>query len=89
MPSMTRRRFIGTTGLAAVAPLGTTLSGMIPQNAGATRGSASIEKNIVFGKGGNTDISTWIFIGQRVEPKSGWPQSISMEAALPAAARTL
>jgi acetyl esterase/lipase len=61
MQGMTRRRFIGTTGLAAVAPLGTSLSGMTPQNAASTRGAVPIEKNIVFGKGGSTDLHLDIY----------------------------
>jgi acetyl esterase/lipase len=61
MDSMTRRRFIGTTGLAAAAPLGSTLSAMTPQNPGPNRGSLRIEKDIVFGKGGNTDLHLDIY----------------------------
>ena len=61
MDSMTRRRFIGTTGMAAAAPLGSTLSAMTPQTPAATRGSGSVEKNVVFGKGGNTELHLDIY----------------------------
>jgi len=61
MGSMTRRRFIGTTGLAAAAPLGSTLSARAPQVPGANRGSLRIEKDIVFGKGGTTDLRLDIY----------------------------
>lgn len=61
MNSMSRRRFIGTTGLVAAAPLGSTLSAMTPQNPAANRGSLRIEKDIVFGKGGNTDLHLDIY----------------------------
>lgn len=61
MDSMTRRRFIGTTGLAAAAPFGSTLSAMTPQTPAANRGSLRIEKDIVFGKGGSTDLHLDIY----------------------------
>jgi acetyl esterase/lipase len=61
MDSMSRRRFIGTTVLATAAPLGSPLSAVTPQNAPANRGSLRIEKDIVFGKGGNTDLHLDIY----------------------------
>ena len=61
MDLMTRRRFIGTTGLVAAAPLGSTLSALTPQNPAAKSGSLRIEKDIVFGKGGKTDLHLDIY----------------------------
>src|SRR4029079_17710774 len=52
MQPMTRRRFIGATGLAAVAPFGLTSGASGAQNRGSTGGAVPVEKNIVFGKGG-------------------------------------
>jgi acetyl esterase/lipase len=56
MQPMTRRQFIGTTGMAAAAPLGRSLSTMSPQDAGSAQGSLRVEKDIVFGTGGSTDL---------------------------------
>jgi acetyl esterase/lipase len=66
MDSITRRQFIGTTGLAAVAPLALTSSasaqsGQNREGPAAARGSIAIEKNIVFGKGGATDLHLDIY----------------------------
>src|SRR5438093_9141669 len=51
MQQMTRRGFLETAGLAAVVPAA---SAIAAQNGGSARGSASVEKNIVYGKPGNT-----------------------------------
>jgi acetyl esterase/lipase len=56
MESMTRRRFIETSGLAAVAPLL-----VAAQDPASTGGSLSIEKDIVFGKGGDIDLHLDIY----------------------------
>jgi acetyl esterase/lipase len=57
MESMTRRRFIGTTGLAAAAPTFTTLTAQAAaQSSGTSSASLKIDKNIVFGKGGDTEL---------------------------------
>src|SRR5262245_57920834 len=56
MESMTRRQFMETSGLAAVAPL---LGAA--QEPGSTGGSVAIEKNIVFGKGGDIDLHLDIY----------------------------
>jgi acetyl esterase/lipase len=64
MQPMTRRQFIGTTGLAAAAPLGLpelTSGAAVVQSPASARGSLSIEKNIVFGKGGTTDLHLDIY----------------------------
>jgi acetyl esterase/lipase len=62
MNPMTRRRFIGTTGLVAATPIGLeTLMAMSPQSSGASRGPGTVEKNIVFGKGGSTDLHLDIY----------------------------
>ena len=61
MQPMTRRRFIGTMGLAAAAPLGLTSNAIAVQTPGSARGSVSVEKNIVFGRGGNTDLHLDIY----------------------------
>ena len=61
MEAMTRRRFIGTTGLAAVAPLATGVGVEAAQSAGASRSAVSVEKNVVFGKGGSLDLSLDIY----------------------------
>jgi acetyl esterase/lipase len=55
---MTRRRFLATAGIAAAGPaLGT----LAAQNKPSDRGSVSIEKNIVFGKAGNTELRLDIY----------------------------
>jgi acetyl esterase/lipase len=56
MESITRRRFIKTSGLAAVAPL--MAAGQNPPPGG---GSLSIEKDVVFGKGGDIDLHLDIY----------------------------
>src|SRR5258706_9601519 len=61
MQPMTRRQFIGTTGLAAAAPLGLTTSAIAAQSPVPARGIPSVEKNIVFGKGGSTDLHLDIY----------------------------
>src|SRR6266704_4860931 len=58
MQQMTRRGFLETAGLAAVVP---TASAIAAQNGGSARGSASVEKNIVYGKAGNTDLRLDIY----------------------------
>ena len=58
MNKITRRRFLGTAGIAAAAPA---VSGIAAQNQPSARGSVSIEKNVVFGKGGNTDLRLDIY----------------------------
>src|SRR5438105_9819387 len=58
MQKMTRRGFLGTAGIAAVVP---TRSAIAAQSGGSSRGSVSIEKNIVFGKAGNTDLRLDIY----------------------------
>ncbi len=58
MHEMTRRGFFETAGMAAVAP---SVGAIAAQSRGSTGGSASIEKNIVFGKGGNTDLRLDIY----------------------------
>ena len=55
---------MGTTGLAAAAPLGfleTASSAMAAQSPAPARGPLSIEKNVVFGKGGATDLHLDIY----------------------------
>jgi acetyl esterase/lipase len=61
MQSMTRRQFIGTTGLAAAAPLGLTSSAIAAQSPAPARGSLAVDKNIVFGKGGSTELHLDIY----------------------------
>jgi acetyl esterase/lipase len=56
MESMTRRQFMETSGLAAVAPLL-----VAAQDPGSTGGSLTIEKDIVFGKGGDIDLHLDIY----------------------------
>jgi acetyl esterase/lipase len=56
MEPMTRRRFLGTTGLAAGVPFA-----IAAQDAESTRGPLSIEKDIVFGKGGDIDLRLDIY----------------------------
>src|SRR5205809_8138096 len=58
MQQMTRRGFLETAGLAAVVP---TASAIAAQNGGSGRGSASVEKNIVYGKAGNIDLRLDIY----------------------------
>jgi acetyl esterase/lipase len=58
MESMTRRRFIETSGLVAAAPL--LLVGQDPAPT-PTGGSLSIEKDVVFGKGGDIDLHLDIY----------------------------
>jgi acetyl esterase/lipase len=58
MHEMTRRGFFETAGMAAVAP---SVGAIAAQSRGSAGGSASIEKNIVFGKGGNTDLRLDIY----------------------------
>src|SRR5204863_8155481 len=61
MQPMTRRQFIGTTGLAAAAPLGLTTAAIAAQSPPPGLGTLSVEKNIVFGKGGSTDLHLDIY----------------------------
>jgi acetyl esterase/lipase len=56
MQPMTRRRFLGTTGLAAAAPLA-----MAAQGPDSSRGSVTVEKDIAFGKGGDIDLRLDIY----------------------------
>jgi acetyl esterase/lipase len=58
MEEMTRRGFLETAGMAAVIP---SVGAIAAQNGGPTRGSASVEKNIVFGQAGNTDLHLDIY----------------------------
>jgi acetyl esterase/lipase len=58
MNEMTRRRFLGTAGMAAAVPA---VGALAAQNQAADRGSVSIEKNVVFGKGGSTDLRLDIY----------------------------
>jgi len=58
MQDMTRRGFLGAAGIAAVVP---TATAMAAQSGGVVRSSASVEKNIVFGKAGNTDLRLDIY----------------------------
>ncbi|PYS05293.1 MAG: hypothetical protein DMG16_00225 [Acidobacteria bacterium] len=58
MQQMTRRGFLETAGLAAVVPTATAIAA---QSGGSARGSASVEKNIVYGKAGNTDLRLDIY----------------------------
>ena len=55
---LTRRGFLEAAGIAAVVP---TATAMAAQSAGSARGSASVEKNVVFGKAGNTDLRLDIY----------------------------
>jgi acetyl esterase/lipase len=65
MHEMTRRRFLGTAGMAAAAPAVTAFAqgGQAGQSAatGANRGSVPVEKNVVFGKGGDLDLHLDIY----------------------------
>ena len=65
MQEMTRRGFFETAGMAAVVP---SVGVFTAQSGGPARGSMSIEKNIVFGKAGNTDLHLDIY------KPSGGPQ---------------
>ena len=65
MHEMTRRGFFETAGMAAVVP---SVGVFTAQSGGPARGSMSIEKNIVFGKAGNTDLHLDIY------KPSGGPQ---------------
>jgi acetyl esterase/lipase len=58
MNEMTRRRFLGTAGMAAAVPA---VGALAAQNQARDRGSVSIEKNVVFGKGGSTDLRLDIY----------------------------
>lgn len=58
MQEMTRRGFLETAGMAAVVPSVGAIAG---QAGGSARGSTSIEKNIVYGKAGNTDLHLDIY----------------------------
>jgi len=58
MEEMTRRGFLETAGMAAVVP---SVGAIAAQAAGLARASGSIEKNIVFGKAGNTDLHLDIY----------------------------
>jgi len=52
MDRMTRRSFLEAAGLAATAPM----LGAVPAEAQARGGSLAVEKNVVFGKGGDMDL---------------------------------
>lgn len=52
MTRMTRRRFLETAGLAATAPV----LGAVAAQAQSREGSIAVEKNVVFGKGGDMDL---------------------------------
>src|SRR5262245_37265909 len=58
MHQMTRRGFLGTAGMAAAAPA---VGAVAAQNRGTAQPSIKIEKNIVFGKAGNTDLHLEIY----------------------------
>src|SRR6267142_1996344 len=58
MHEMTRRGFFETAGMAAVAP---SVEAIAAQGRGSAGGSAATEKNIVFGKAGNTDLRLDIY----------------------------
>jgi acetyl esterase/lipase len=58
MREMTRRGFLETAGMAAVIPSAGAIG---TAGAGSARASGSIEKNIVFGKAGNTDLHLDIY----------------------------
>src|SRR5688572_16326954 len=58
MHEMTRRRFLGTAGIAAAGPAIATIAA---QNRGSDRGSVAVEKNIVFGKAGTMDLRLDIY----------------------------
>jgi hypothetical protein len=58
MQEMTRRGFLETAGMAAVVP---SVSAIAAPAAGSARASGGIEKNIVFGKAGNTDLHLDIY----------------------------
>jgi acetyl esterase/lipase len=58
MQEMTRRGFLETAGMAAVAPSVGAIAG---QAGGSPRSSGSIEKDIVYGKAGNTDLHLDIY----------------------------
>jgi acetyl esterase/lipase len=58
MQEMTRRGFLGTAGIAVAFP---TATASTAQSAGSPRGSVSIEKNIAFGKAGNTELRLDIY----------------------------
>jgi len=60
MHEMTRRRFIGAAGMG-MAAAGPAIGTIAAQNRGSDRGSVSVEKNIVFGRGGNTDLRLDIY----------------------------
>ena len=66
MEPISRRRFIGTTGLAAVAPLaGASLIEAAQtqgaQNGAAGHGAVAVEKNVSFGKGGDMELRLDIY----------------------------
>jgi acetyl esterase/lipase len=65
MNSITRRRFLGAAGMAAVAPavgaMGTQTNQTVATSSEADRGAVSIEKNVVFGKGGDIDLHLDIY----------------------------
>lgn len=57
MDSMTRRRFLGTAGIAAVAPALGTITG----HAQTADAAVAVEKNVVFGKGGEIELRCDIY----------------------------
>ena len=66
MHEMTRRRFLGTAGMAAVAPaVGTTMAaqnGQKPAGGGATsHPGVTLEKDVAFGKGGDIQLRLDIY----------------------------
>jgi len=67
MHDITRRRFLGTAGMVAVAPAIGSVTAQGPQNAAGgrgaegNRGATSVEKNVVFGKGGEIELHLDIY----------------------------
>ena len=58
MQDMTRRGFLEAAGMAAVVPSATAIAAQAGRPA---RGPMSVEKNIIFGKAGNTDLHLDIY----------------------------
>jgi FlaG/FlaF family flagellin (archaellin) len=55
---MTRRDFLGTAGIAAAFPTPETHAAQAPTPAAAI----SVEKNVVFGKGGDMDLRCDLYL---------------------------
>jgi acetyl esterase/lipase len=60
MDRMTRRSFFGTVGIAAATPAFGAIAGQ-KQNWNSARGTVSVEKDVVFGKGGGMDLRCDIY----------------------------